>query len=70
MKNKEHIQVKGYYGKWYVIDETTYHGKKYYMLEHEYYGDETPPLVVDSKLNVICDDTYMDLVKILKEVLG
>ena len=48
MLNKtENIKVKGYRGTYYVIDETWRNGMKYFLLEHEDYGDEVPGVIVN-----------------------
>lgn len=64
--NSENIKVDGYRGTWYVIDSTTYNGKKYFLLEHEYYGDETCCLIVDKNGNFI-DETYDDIITGLED---
>ena len=55
---KEGIAVPGYRGTWHVIDETKYKGRKYYLLEHETYGDEAASLIINSKGEVEEEDVW------------
>lgn len=55
---KDNIKIEGHRGKWYVIDETIYHGETVYLLEHETYGDESACLIVNEKLEIILDDVW------------
>lgn len=63
---KEHIKVDGYRGRWYVIDQIITGKGKFYLLEHEVYGDETCALVVDANFNFIAE-TYDDLFTALED---
>lgn len=67
--NLEHIKVEGYHGYWHVIDSTIYNGRKYYLLEHEYYGDETCALIVDARGNFVAE-TYDDIITGLEDEFG
>lgn len=40
--NKDRIKIGGFKGTWYVIDERTINDKKYFLLEHNTYGEEVP----------------------------
>jgi len=64
--NSENIKVDGYRGTWYVIDSAIYNGRKYFLLEHEYYGDETCGLIVDSRGNFVAE-TYDDIITGLED---
>lgn len=55
---REHIEVKGHIGTWYVLSEFRYKEKTYYILEHEFYGDEAPHVCVDSNNNLILEDIW------------
>ena len=52
---KDNIVVNGYIGTWYVIDECTYNGNKYYQLESEQDGDETPWIIVNESFHIVKD---------------
>ena len=57
----ESIKIPGYRGTWYEIDKKEVNGKTYYLLEHEYYGDETAHLFVEkvgSTFKVLDDESY------------
>jgi hypothetical protein len=59
-KNKlDEIEIDGYVGSWYVIDEreTEMHGT-IYLLEHEEYGDETYCIIIDSNKNILLEDVW------------
>lgn len=57
--NKEltNIRVPGRVGTWYVIDSLISGGTKYYLLEHEHYGDEVA-CVITTKDKVIMEEVY------------
>jgi len=57
-RNSTGITVSGHTGKWYVIDERTVGGKKFFLLEHETWGDEAPCVIVDASGNVVVEDVY------------
>ena len=43
---KQHIKIPGYVGKWSAFEKCTINNKTYYIMEHDYYGDETTLLVI------------------------
>lgn len=55
---KNNIRVKGHIGTWYVIDSCIMLGARYYLLEHEDYGDEVPCIIIDTKDRVVLEDVY------------
>ena len=55
---KDNIKINGHVGTWYVIDEDERRGKKLYLLEHEYYGDEAACLIIDEDYNIVMDDVW------------
>lgn len=52
------IIVEGHVGTWYVIDTQITDGVLYLLLEHEWYGDEAPCVIIDIDGNVILEDVY------------
>lgn len=54
----EHIKVDGHIGTWYVADETVYIGHKFFMLEHEKYGDEAAHIAVDEEGRLVATDLW------------
>lgn len=62
MKEKQNITINGYSGKWSAFDSY----RNYFIMEHNYYGDETCYLVIDENDNVICE-TYDDIITALKD---
>ena len=58
IRKREHITVKDYLGKWYVIDEMETGGEMLYLLEHETYGDEVPCVIVNADGNLVLDDVW------------
>lgn len=56
MKEKQDLKIEGYRGKWSAIDKF----KNYYLMEHNYYGDETCLLVIDEN-NKVITETYDDI---------
>lgn len=63
MENKQNLKIEGYIGKWSAID--TY--KNYYLLEHNFYGDETCYLVINEDNEVVCE-TYDDIETALEDL--
>lgn len=63
MENKQNLKIEGYKGKWSAID--TYNN--YYLLEHNYYGDETCYLVINEDNEVVCE-TYDDIETALEDL--
>lgn len=55
---KDGIAVHGHYGTWHVIDEILYSGRKYYLLEHEEYGEEAAALIVNAKGGIEEEEVY------------
>lgn len=55
---KDSIKIKGYCGKWHVVDETIWNAKKLYLLEHDTFGDATACLIVNEELEVVLDDVW------------
>mgnify|MGYP006976119177 CR=1 FL=1 len=62
MKTKQNIKIEGYSGKWSAIDNYD----KYYLMENDYYGDETCYLVIDDT-NTVISETYDDIVTALED---
>ena len=54
----DNVRFAGYRGAWYVIDETTYRSKKYFLLESEIWGDEAPAIIADEYGDVVLDDVW------------
>lgn len=65
MKEKQSIRIEGYIGKWSAFDKLDLL-KTFYILENDYYGDETCYLVIDNDNNFICE-TFDDLETALKD---
>ena len=65
---KDKIKIEGHRGTWYVIDEKEVQvineetkslvSCMGYLLEHEEYGDEAMPLIIDENLNILCDSAF------------
>lgn len=68
MIKREGIKVEGHKGTWYVIDEGTLFDKKYYLLEHETYGDEAACICVDEDCKLVKEDLWNGLDEYLEEL--
>lgn len=64
MIEKQNIKIDNYIGKWSAIDS---YKNEYYLMEHNYYGDETCLLVIDKDNKVICE-TYDDIITALEDL--
>ena len=62
MKTKQNMKIEGYSGKWSAIDSYD----KYYLMENDYYGDETCYLIIDNA-NTVIGETYDDIETALKD---
>ena len=62
MKKRQNIKIEGYSGKWSAIDSYD----KYYLMENNYYGDETCYLIIDDT-NTVIAETYDDIVTALED---
>lgn len=58
MADSKGIKIDRYRGKWYVIDTAINNTFKYFLLEHETYGDESACLIVDQDGKIIVDDVW------------
>lgn len=58
MLDKDNIKVKGHKGTWYAIGETTKNGKKYFLLEHNTYGEDACHVAIDEDGNLVLEDFY------------
>ena len=54
----ENVKVKGFRGRWHSIDEKVYFGEILYLMEHDFYGDETACIIIDKNANLIYDDVW------------
>lgn len=52
------IRVDGYVGTWYVIETATFGGERYFLVEHEKYGDETAHLILDEDGRLVLGDVW------------
>jgi len=49
----DNIKLPTHRGTWYVVDTFVRRGKKYYVLEHETYGDMADHIIVDQNKKII-----------------
>lgn len=56
MLNKEKIKVEGHRGTWSVIDELFKFGKRFYLLEHNTYGDDALCVAIDETGRLVMED--------------
>ena len=68
--DSDQIAVEGHVGTWYAIDETEVGGEKFFLLEHEEYGDEAACVAVNEQGKLVAedlwngfDDEFLDVVK-------
>ena len=52
------IMVEGHIGTWYAIDETEVNGEKFFLLEHEEYGDEAACVAVNEQGKLVAEDLW------------
>ena len=56
--DSDHITVEGHVGTWYVVDETEVGGEKFFLLEHEEYGDEAACVAVNEQGKLVAEDLW------------
>ena len=56
--DSDQIAVEGHVGTWYVIDETEVGGEKFFLLEHEEYGDEAACVAVNEQGKLVAEDLW------------
>ena len=52
------ITVEGHIGTWYAIDETELNGQKFFLPEHEEYGDEAACVAVNEQGKLVAEDLW------------
>ena len=52
------VTVEGHIGTWYAIDETEVNGEKFFLLEHEEYGDEAACVAVNEQGKLVAEDLW------------
>ena len=52
------ITVEGHIGTWYAIDQTEVGGEKFFLLEHEEYGDEAACVAVNEQGKLVAEDLW------------
>lgn len=56
--DSDQIVVEGHIGTWYAIDETEVGGEKFFLLEHEEYGDEAACVAVNEQGKLVAEDLW------------
>ena len=56
--DSDQIAVEGHIGTWYAIDETEVGGEKFFLLEHEEYGDEAACVAVNEQGKLVAEDLW------------
>ena len=56
--DSDRITVEGHVGTWYVVDETEAGGEKFFLLEHEEYGDEAACVAVNEQGELVAEDLW------------
>ena len=56
--DSDNITVEGHVGTWYAIDETEVGGEKFFLLEHEEYGDEAACVAVNEQGELVAEDLW------------
>lgn len=58
MEELNNVKIEGYRGKWHSIDSIHFGTHTLYLMEHDYYDDETEGLIIDENNRLICDDVW------------
>lgn len=71
MLEKRNTRVLGHHGTWSSIDSKVIDGTKYYLMEHEQYGDLADSIIIDEENRIILDgihNGFSDLEEALIEI--
>lgn len=52
------VAVPGHKGTWHTIDKTIILGKEYFLMEHDFWGDETSNIVIDKHGKLVLDSVW------------
>jgi len=55
---KTNIKVKGHTGKWYEINRTQRGGRTLFLMEHQFYGDNAPCVIIDKDNTLIMEEVW------------
>ena len=56
--DSDQIAVEGHVGTWYAIDEAEVGGEKFFLPEHEEYGDEVACVAVNEQGKLVAEDLW------------
>lgn len=57
-ESTDNFFVPGHEGYWYVIDSTEYRGHRFYLMEHEEYGDDAACVAAWIRMELLWPKTY------------
>ena len=55
---KQNVRVDERRGTWYEVDSTIILGRKLYLMEHEFYGDEAANIIIDENEKLVMSDVW------------
>nr|WP_297934569.1 hypothetical protein [uncultured Lachnoclostridium sp.] len=67
--DSEDITVEGHSGTWYVINETEVNDEKFFLLEHEEYGDTVAAVAVNEQGELVAEDLCNGFAEDFKEAV-
>jgi hypothetical protein len=65
---KTKIKVDGFSGSWGVVELKQYENRTLALLEHEYYGDEAPSLIVEVEVKTMLEMSHTEFVLVMANV--
>ncbi|MDM5370516.1 hypothetical protein QUF96_02850 [Bacillus bombysepticus] len=66
--DKSNVVVKGHRGTWYVIDETSFYGRKFYLLEHNTFGEDAMSVAIDEDGTLILEDITEGIAEVNRHI--
>lgn len=68
----DNIEVKGHYGRWYVIEKNHHPntGEDIFLLEHETYGDEVPCVIVDKDGETLLEEVWNGMEDFFEHIMA
>lgn len=61
--NTDKFSVEGHFGTWHTIDSADFYGRKIFLMEHDFYGDDAAGIAVTEDGELVAEDLWNGLDK-------
>lgn len=59
--NTDKLSVEGHFGTWHTIDSADFYGRKIFLMEHDFYGDDAAGIAVTEDGELVAEDLWNGL---------